>query len=278
MGGGESTLLNQPWREINWRQKDDLLRFVKRFKPEGASHLRVLLYGPVGVGKSSFINTAISIITGRTYSGAGVETSTSATQSFTTTYRTYKIRSEGKKIPIVFNDIMGIEAGGGVGVRPDDIRLAMEGHVMDGYTFDQKNTISPEDGKYNGNPSIDDKVHVLVCILNANITEISPEVLVKMREIKEAARDLDIPQMAVATHIDQICPEIDKDVKNVYKSIALKKKMEYFTSKVGIPVNCIFPVRNNYEGPDREAVDVLFLTALKHIVEFGDDHLFNIYG
>uniref|UniRef100_A0A3B4A827 G domain-containing protein n=1 Tax=Periophthalmus magnuspinnatus TaxID=409849 RepID=A0A3B4A827_9GOBI len=182
-------VLDKPWREIDWGQKDNLLKFLKTYKPKGASHLRILLYGPVGAGKSSFINSAASVIKGTLVNMAGVEGSNMATQSFT--FKTHKIRTDdGTKIPIVFNDIMGLEARQSVGVRPEDIYLAMKGHVKDGYRFDPKKALSPEDDEYNKNPSVDDKVHVLVCLLKANATDISDHVLEKMMEVKEMARDL----------------------------------------------------------------------------------------
>ncbi|KAI9999679.1 hypothetical protein NQD34_018403 [Periophthalmus magnuspinnatus] len=277
MGAAERTLLDKPWREIDWGQKDNLLKFLKTYKPKGASHLRILLYGPVGAGESSFINSAASVIKGTLVNMAGVEGSNMATQSFTVCFKTHKIRTDdGTKIPIVFNDIMGLEARQSVGVRPEDIYLAMKGHVKDGYRFDPKKALSPEDDEYNKNPSVDDKVHVLVCLLKANATDISDHVLEKMMEVKEMARDLGIPQMAIATHIDQIYIDIEKDVQKVYRSIALKKKMEFFSSKVGIATIYIYPVRNNYEGPDQKAVDVLLLTALKRMVDFGNDFLLNL--
>lgn len=63
----------------------DLLEEVKEYKPENeeVGHLRFLLYGPVGAGKSSFINSVTSSLVGRMSVPATVNTSESAEKSFT---------------------------------------------------------------------------------------------------------------------------------------------------------------------------------------------------
>lgn len=50
--------------------------------------------------------------------------------------------------------------------------------------------------------------------------------------------------------------------------------MKDLSASVGIPLNCIFPVKNYSEEIDlNDDVDFLILSALKKMVDFGDDFL-----
>lgn len=50
--------------------------------------------------------------------------------------------------------------------------------------------------------------------------------------------------------------------------------MKDFSAAVGIPMNCIFPVKNYSEEIDiNDNVDVLILSALRRMIDFGDDFL-----
>ncbi|GLD72518.1 interferon-induced protein 44-like protein [Lates japonicus] len=169
---------------------------------------------------------------------------------------------------------MGLENGSDSGVPPDDIKLAMKGHVKEGHTFNHLEPLTDRDPGYNPAPSLQDKVHVLVCVISANSPEITLSLLQKMKKVKDMARDLGIPQMAVMTSIDLACSETEKDLKNVYRSRHLKQKMSDFSSAVGIPMNCIFPVKNYSEEIDLDDdVDTLILSALRHMLDFGDDFI-----
>ncbi|XP_030610893.1 interferon-induced protein 44-like [Archocentrus centrarchus] len=199
----------------------------------------------------------------------------------TTSYQTHKLKtgrgSSAVCYPLVFNDIMGLVEGTNAGVHPDDIKLAMRGHVREGHKFNPVAPLSEEDPSYNQTPSADDKVHVLVCIHSANASEIKDSVLEKMSSIRQAASDLGIPQMAIITKIDEACPETQKDPKNVYESKHLKKKMSEFSSALGIQMNCIFPVKNySEEIKTHEDVDTLILSALRSMINFGDDFIENL--
>ncbi|XP_073349472.1 interferon-induced protein 44-like [Pagrus major] len=277
MGADESKpepqLLSEPWRTINWGDKEKDLQYVKNYKPQTeGQQLRILLHGPAGAGKSSFINSVQSILRGRLYVQALVDRISSS--SFTRKFRTYKIPKEGQQsfYPFVFNDIMGLEISRGVHV--DDIKLTLRGHVKDGYKFDPESKLSEKDGFYNRSPSSNDKVHVLVCVIDAStLFPMKDETVKKIRDVRMEASDLEIPQVAIFTKVDEVCPEIKADLKNVYKVQSLKSKMEQFSAYVGIPMNCIFPVRNYHEEINLKSdVDSLILSALKHIIRFGDDY------
>lgn len=118
------------------------------------------------------------------------------------------------------------------------------------------------------------------------------------------------------TKIDGACGETEKDLKNVYKSKHVKKKvsvsfslytthgvslsvqilskvlwgpnfmliyelkcffntqMTDFSAAVGIPLNYIFPVKNYCEEIDlKDDVDSLILSALRRMIDFGDDFI-----
>ncbi|XP_027877790.1 interferon-induced protein 44-like [Xiphophorus couchianus] len=274
-----STLLDKPWRELRWGEKEKELQYVKEYKPEieDVKHLRVLMFGHVGAGKSSFINSVSNVLRGR-MSIPALTSATTSDRSFTIKYETHRIhvgRGTSKTfLPLVFNDVMGLEDGNNSGIHASDITLAMKGHVKEGHKFNPVGPLTKDDFGYNPNPSLNDKVHVLVCVMSANAPQIKASVLQKMKEVRETASKLDIPQMAMMTHIDAACGEIEKDVKNVYRSKHLQKKMKDFSAAVGIPMNCIFPVKNYSEEIDmKNDVDILILSALRKMVDFGDDFI-----
>ncbi|KAG7233674.1 hypothetical protein INR49_006711 [Caranx melampygus] len=195
-------------------------------------------------------------------------------------YETHKIEkgARGNFYSIVFNDIMGLEEETGRGVRVDDIKLAMMGHVKEGYKFNPASSLAHGDPGYNPCPSPDDKVHVLVCVHSANSREIKASTLQKMKEIREVASDLGIPQMAVVTKVDEACGETEKDLKDVYKSKHIKKKMTDFSSALGISMTCIFPVKNYSKEISNDGdVDTLILSVLRLIIDFGDDFIYKMF-
>ncbi|XP_054482884.1 interferon-induced protein 44-like isoform X2 [Anoplopoma fimbria] len=213
MGGA---YFSQPWRAVTASHQDNL-DFVESYKPlnRDVKNLRIMLHGPVGSGKSSFINSVESALQGRITRRA--LTDTISRGYCTKKYTAYKIhKGRDRFYSFIFNDIMGFEKMTNRGVNVEDVKLAMKGHVPDGYKFDPEVQFQDDDDDYNSCPTLDDRVHVLVCVVPAdNVSLMSPEVVKKMREVREAASEMGIPQLAILTKVDKAYPQLATDIKSI---------------------------------------------------------------
>ncbi|XP_046889515.1 interferon-induced protein 44-like isoform X2 [Hypomesus transpacificus] len=154
----------------------------------------------------------------------------------------------------------------------------LEGHVPEGYQFNPCSPLQEENPCYNHSPKSGDKVHCLVGVMSANaICGMSAGLKGKLRAIRDKASSLGIPQFLVVTMVDTACPAVKKNLIDIYKSKAIKKKMETYSNELGIPMSCILPVKNYHEETktDNEA-DVLVLEAVTQIVHAANDYIWTL--
>uniref|UniRef100_A0A8D3AZJ1 Interferon-induced protein 44-like n=1 Tax=Scophthalmus maximus TaxID=52904 RepID=A0A8D3AZJ1_SCOMX len=275
MGGA---FLSKPWKELPKTNLDNL-KFVKSYKPRNkeVKQLRCLLYGPVGAGKSSFINSVDSVLQGRVTDRA--TTDAISGRSFTENYKTYKIEKDPESYySFIFNDIMGLEERINSGVCEEDLEMALRGHVNDDYKFNPESKLMESDREFNSSPTLKDKVHVLVCVVPASsVSLISEDTVKKMRKVRLAASKMGIPQLAIITKVDEACPEAAKNMNNIYKSKLLKEKVDKLHNLLGLSRNRIFLVKNyNSELETNDAIDAPILLALKQMLHSGEDFLNNL--
>lgn len=265
---------SKPWRPFP-ENNENILEFLNSYKPQNqeANHLRILFLGPVGAGKSTLINSIDSVLQHRV-TGRDLTDAISG-KSFTQKYKTYKF-SKGSQghYSFVCNDIMGMEQKDG-GVHVEDIKLALRGHVTEGYKFIPQQVLTKGDERYRSCPSLNDSVHVLVTVVPAgSVSLLSEEVVKKLRKVRLAAREMDIPQLAILTKVDEACPKAKQDPNNIYKSKYLKEQVEKFSQLLGFSVNCIFLVKNySSEISIDDATDAHILCALKQMILHGNDFL-----
>ncbi|KAL1254770.1 hypothetical protein QQF64_016999 [Cirrhinus molitorella] len=277
MGGTKSVPagsqeFDQPWRETPWENKVLLKENLRELAVNhpNVKHVRILLTGQIGAGKSSFINSANSAFQGRITTEALVD-SVSADRSFTKAYRTYYIRDRQSVLPFVFNDIMGLESRESQGADPEDIVKCLEGLLKEGHKFNP--AVPAKNDNYRSSSSSENLTYCLVYVIAADkVSMLDDDVFKKMKYIRQKASELEIPQVIIMTRVDEACPLVRKDLRKIYTSKKIKEKMQECSCLVGVPVSHIFPVKNYYEETDnQDDMDVLILRALKHIVQIADD-------
>ncbi|XP_073687356.1 interferon-induced protein 44-like isoform X4 [Garra rufa] len=142
-------------------------------------------------------------------------------------------------------------------------------------TFNPNSPITEEDPKYNKKPILKDKIHCLVAVIAADTVSMqSHDVFKQLRDVREKARDLCIPQVIIMTKVDEICPLVKEDLTTIYRSKKIKQKMEECSVNLGVPLNCIFPVKNYHQERTTDTtIDILILDALQNIIYFANDHV-----
>uniref|UniRef100_A0A8B9JHP6 G domain-containing protein n=1 Tax=Astyanax mexicanus TaxID=7994 RepID=A0A8B9JHP6_ASTMX len=231
----------------NCFRQDEMLNYLRNYKIcKKVPELHFLLHGPVGAGKSSTINTINSIFENRPYHLS--LTSAPSGKSYTLEYHKFPIGSEHSgRVPFAFYDVMGLEEGKNEGMHTDDIISALKGHIPEDYEF-QPHAMIKEDKRYISDPTLRDKIHCLVSVLPADkVTIMSDSVINKMKTVRAAASALGMPQMVFMTKVDEACPMIKDDLSKVYQSKKVKEKVYECSNRLGVPINCIFPVKNYHE-------------------------------
>ncbi|XP_063068470.1 interferon-induced protein 44-like [Engraulis encrasicolus] len=264
--------LHTEWREMDWSKdcRNRMERELRELRPSNpeVKHLRILLHGPVGAGKSSFINSIDTVFQGQVSTRAlvgGMESDKCSTKK----YQTYAfMNGDSGSLPFVVNDTMGLAKENLNGVQVNDIISALKGRMRNKYKFNPVSPLSEGDPFYNSNPSLNERVHCLVSVISMDtISCMDDDIITKMQAIREAASDLDIPQAIVLTKVDKVCTLVKQDLRKIYFSEQIQQMMNKCSLKLNVPMNCIFPVQNYHKEIhlDQE-MDCLVLTALKKIV------------
>ncbi|XP_009304400.1 interferon-induced protein 44 [Danio rerio] len=284
MGGSpskpaETPELDQPWRNFDWGEKDKLKEHLEYFqlKSQSLTHIKILVAGQIGAGKSSFINSVVSAFQGKIISVAQTDASDSAiSHSFTQTLKAYRIRRADADLPFEICDIMGLEPHTLLGIQPDDVVKTIHGHVKEGYKFTE-NPIGHKNESYKETPSLSDQAFCLVYVVDANTIQFSSNdniLIEKLRLIRKRISDEGIPQVVVLTKVDELCPLVKKDLQKVFYSKKIREAVRMCNSKIGVPMNLIFPVKNYHEETQtNDVADVLILNAFQQIVCTANERL-----
>uniref|UniRef100_A0A8B9HL11 G domain-containing protein n=1 Tax=Astyanax mexicanus TaxID=7994 RepID=A0A8B9HL11_ASTMX len=228
-----------------------------KISAENVRKLRFLVYGPVGAGKSSIINTIKSIFEGHQYINC-LTASDLIGGSFTTKVMKSHQVILGKhlynigNVPFTFYDVMGLENGQSEGVHTNDIINALKGQILKDYRFKPLDPIDEANRYYIPNPTLNDQIHCLVSVIPADkISMMDDEVMNKMKEIRAAASKLG---------------------EFTLISLMYNIKIMVCSNRLGVALNCVFPVKNySEETKANEKLNCLMLEAFTQIVYSAND-------
>ncbi|XP_039890122.1 interferon-induced protein 44 isoform X5 [Simochromis diagramma] len=268
--------LESPWRNMDWteEQKTSLMETITSYRRscEEVPQARVLLLGPVSSGKSSFISSVQSVFNGRVTNRAMVG---SFSSGFTKKLQSFNIR--GKKgedhTGLVLCDTMGMSEDGITGLTLHDILSVVKGHVPEGHKFSPDQPVSAsETVGYVKRPSLKDKVHCVAFVVDASkITTYPKGLSTTFKQLRKHISDLGVHQVALLTHVDQVCLQTAKNVTGVYESRTIQDVMGKAAALLGMSTSYIVPVKNYSSELDLDVnTDVLLLSAVDHILQYAD--------
>ncbi|MEQ2268903.1 hypothetical protein XENORESO_018285 [Xenotaenia resolanae] len=277
---GLGDLLEKPWRNIQWtaEKRHQLMTSIQNYLPDikTVNHARVLLVGPVGAGKSSFFNSINSAFRGNMTCQAMTGT---AGTSVTTQYRAYtiKVGRRGGNLPLILCDTMGLEENADTGLNIDDVVSILKGHMKDRYQFSTCSSILEDSPGYKKHATLDDTIHCMAYVVDTSkVSLLSQKMLDKFTAIRKKANQLGIPQILLMTKVDEACPLVTKDLKNVYRSVYIQKKARQLSESLGIPLSYVLPVKNYSAELELDLnTDILLFMVLEQMLNYADSFFEN---
>ncbi|XP_023405212.1 interferon-induced protein 44 isoform X2 [Loxodonta africana] len=264
-------LLNE--RKINMvtALRESLLSDVRTYNPRGGliHQIRILLLGPIGAGKSSFINSVKSVFRGHV-------TNQSVMGFDTKQFRTYSIKDgkDGNPLPFTLCDSMGLGEKQ-QGLCMQDIVYILKGHIPDRYQFNSVKPITPSHLNYIDSPLLKDRIHCVAFVLNANtVGNLSYEMVANIKRIRREVIKCGVVQVALLTHVEDLHLITKADLIDPYKCMPVKFKVEAVHREFGFPLSDILVV-SNYTSEWELCLmkDVLILSSLKQMLWAADDFL-----
>ncbi|KAK3577662.1 hypothetical protein CHS0354_000090 [Potamilus streckersoni] len=277
---GPKEELVEPWRSTpEWNQefletlKDEVENFIP-LKELNISQAKILLVGPVGAGKSSFFNTISSIFRGYVTSQA---CSGSAEHSLTTKYRMYQVRSTASSKPLPFRlcDTRGMEEA--QGLDASEISFIIDGNVPDGYQFNPSVPFSRETPGYIKTPSVKDMIHCIAFVLDGSTVDVLQEkTLERMKAMQIKINQIGVPQVILLTKVDKVCSSVEDDPSIIFKTGLISDLVDKVSQVMGLPRGHVLPLKNYERELELDtSVSILSLLALRQILRFSRDFLFN---
>ncbi|XP_053387405.1 interferon-induced protein 44-like [Mercenaria mercenaria] len=250
-----------------------LLKEIANARFEGVETANLLLIGPQQAGKSSFINSIISIAKGRkSNKTAALGRGDSVTERLLT------VSGQGLRRKLRFKDTVGIIEATHPDVTCDNIKQILVGDVKHREMLYQGSR-SYEKIESTYGPS-KTTAHCVIFVIDANVLNTYKEnahqgtIEFKIKNLMDKVKDMGIPFILVLTKIDQLCEEVENDISVTFRSVGVKEAVDTARRIFGFQEIDIYPVKN-YEKETKmnPLMDMLILEAIRQAINYSVDYL-----
>ncbi|XP_052587545.1 interferon-induced protein 44 isoform X1 [Peromyscus californicus insignis] len=269
----EELLDERKTRDIAVIQRN-LLTVLSTYKPYGdlVPQTRILLLGPIGAGKSSFVNSVKSVFRGSITHQALVGCDKNGISD---KYRTYSIthRDDDGPLPFVLCDSLGLSQK--AGLHTDDTAYLLNGHTPDRYEFNSMKPITSNHPNYIHNPLLKDRIHCVVFVFDINsVEQLSHGLVAKIKRIRRELIKCGILHVALLTHVDSLDLITREDLVDIYNCEPVKLKLEAVHRDFGFALSDILVISNYVSEWHLDPVkNMVILSALREILHTANDFL-----
>jgi GTPase SAR1 family protein len=246
----------------------------------------ILVFGPVGAGKSSFIRSLLEVVEGDSEAGSSVTTG-KGEGSVTKTLNAYAVKtSQGAHVCTLW-DAAGIEGGKSSTLYKDGVMAhLLMGRFPEGTALTGK--LDDRTAGYRPTPTEGQRIHgVVMCIAAAEVSDDSCAGAIA--EFTSIVRDRNIPHLLVITKADEhdpnlldggVCGDdlqrrVPLDMRHIYRSNAIRKLLEKADKTTGFSQVDMAPLANKTKQ-DVGGIGVpkacLLLGALRKIIRKTEEY------
>ncbi|XP_033734785.1 interferon-induced protein 44-like [Pecten maximus] len=282
------TIMAKPWRLEPKFEKEylrDLVDEVESYWPlkdmgvpeDALQNVNILFIGPIGAGKSSFLNSVESVFRGHVTMSASAG---NRTKSVTSAYRQYPITASDNRHYLKFQlcDCRGLDDGNNI---TKDVEAILEGHTPDNYTFNISNPLTSTTHGFRKDPKLKDKIHCVVYVLDASkysadfeMSFVTDDVRDQIKDIQDIVDQKGIPQLILLNKVDMACLLTKQDTSHVYRSETILQKCQDAGNCLGLPPMTVLPMKNYFMEPSTtDDISILALYNIRQMLRAADTFL-----
>ncbi|XP_033733490.1 interferon-induced protein 44-like [Pecten maximus] len=242
-------------------------------------NVNILFVGPVGAGKSSFLNSVESSFRGHVTLTAGAG---SRDKSVTSAFRRYPITASDNRRCLRFQlcDCRGLQDGIDI---TKDIDSILEGHMPNNYVINTSSAMKANMHGYKQHPRLEDKIHCVVYVIDADKHSnhadihtpfITDNVKKQMKTIQENVDQKGIPQLILLNKVDTACDSTNKSTSEVFRSSAIRQRCIDAADCLGLPPMTVMPMKNYFMEPSTtDDISILALFNIRQMLRAADSFL-----